>query len=213
MGQTTIPIDVSFEHYIAVKSILEHALEDFERTIGHEPKWLTCRLNQSGRTSTDNAFFLGWVENRSLRKIRIGLDKPDPGLFRFMDPVHGDTYKKALASPTEIFRQSWTSGARGKQSPLQELKLYRDGGFYNLTSGRETCRQSIAIKVGNQFVGTLNAGLSRDPGYALDDKFIEWSQSATSELVQYLKNEFKLGGPSGNAATKKAKGTRPPKKR
>jgi hypothetical protein len=213
MGPTRIPVDVSFEHYMGVKSILEHALEDFERTIGHEPKWLTCRLNQSGTTSTDDAFFLGWVENRSLRKIRIGLDKPDPGLFRFMDPVHGDTYKKTLASPTEIFRQSWTSGKGGKPPSLPELKLYRDGGFYNLTSGRETCRQSVAIRVGNQFVGTLNTGLSKDPGHTLDDKFMEWSQSATSELVQYLKNEFKLGGPGGNAATKEAKGARPPKKR
>jgi hypothetical protein len=211
MGQTRIPVDCSFEHYMAVKSILEHALEDFERTIGHEPKWLTCRLNQSDTASTDNAFFLGWVENRSLRKIRIGLDKPDPGLFRFMDPVHGDTYKRALASPTEILRQSWT---RGSREPLPELKLYRDGGLYNLTSvGRETCRKSIAIKVGNQFVGTLNTGLSKDPGDALDDKFMEWSQSATSELVQYLKNEFKLGGPGGNAATKKAKGAGSPKER
>ena len=213
MGPTRIPVDVSFEHYLAVKSILEHALADFERTIGHEPKWLTCRLNQSGTTSADNAFFLGWVESRSLREIRIGLNKPDPGLFRFMDPVHGDTYKTALASPTQILRQSWTSGGRGKPPQLPELKLYRDGGFYSLTSGRETCRQSIAIRVGNQFVGTLNTGLSKDPGNALDDKFKEWSQSATSELVQYLKNEFELGGPGGNAATEKAKGARPPKKR
>ena len=210
MGQTRIPVDVTFEHYMGVKSILEHALEDFERTIGHEPKWLTCRLNQSGTPSTDNAYFLGWVENRSLRKIRIDLDKPDPGLFRFMDPVHGDTYNRALTSPTEILRQSWTKGMR---EPLQELKLYRDGGLYNLTSGRETCRKSIAIKVGNQFVGTLNMGLSKDPGDALDGKFMEWSQGATSELVQYLKNEFKLGGPGGNATIKKAKGARSPKTR
>ena len=213
MGTTRIPVDVSFEHYMGVKSILEHALQDFERTIGYEPKWLTCRLNQSGTTSTDDAYFLGWVENQSLREIRIGLDKPDPGLFRFMDPVHGDTYRKTLASPTKILRQSWAGSTRGALPPLKELKLYRDRGFYSMTSGCETCRQSTAIKVENRYVGTLNTGLSKDPGGALDDKFMEWSQSATSELVQYLKNEFNLGGPGGYAATQKPKGAPPPKKR
>jgi hypothetical protein len=213
MGPTRIPVDVSFEHYMGIKSILEHALQDFERTIGHEPKWLTCRLNRCGTASTDDAFFLGWVENRSLRRIRIALNMPDPGLFRFMDAVHGETYKKALASPNEVIRQSWTSGKFVKAPPLQELKLYREGGFYNLRSGRETCRQSIAIRVGDRYVGTLNTGLSKDPKGALDDKFIAWSQSATSELVQYLRNEFKLGGPAGNATTKQAKGARPSEKR
>jgi hypothetical protein len=207
MGPTRIPVDVSFEHYMGMRSILQHALQDFELTIGYEPKWLTCRLNQSGTKDTDDAFFLGWVENQSLRENRIGLGKPDPGLFRFMDPVHGDTYKNALASPNQIFRQWWEKGPDGKGKPsLKELKLYRDGGFYNLQSGCETCRQSIAIRVENRYVGTLNTGLSKDPGKTLDEKLLEWSQSPTSELVQYLKNEFNLGGPDGNAAIKKPKG-------
>jgi len=130
-----------------------------------------------------------------------------------MDPVHGDTYKNALASPHQIFKQYWDKGPDGKEFPkLPELKLYRQRGFYNLEAGCETCRQSIAIKVENRYVGTLNSGLSKDPGKALNEKLMEWSQSPTSELVQYLKNEFVLGGPDANAAKKKPKGAPPRKK-
>ena len=212
MGSTRIPVDITFEHYMGIKSILEHALEDFERTIGYEPKWLTCRMNQSGTDSPRDAFFLGWVENQALREIRTGLNKADPGLFRFMDPVHGNTYRTALATPHKILKQSWKSRSVNGGPSLKELKLYRDGGFYDLTSSCETCRRSVAIKVENRFVGTLNTGLSYDPGDGLDEKFMDWSQSPTSELVQYLKNEFNLGGPGPNAG-KKEKSTPSPKRR
>jgi hypothetical protein len=212
LGPSRIPVDVSFEHYMAMKSILEHALQDFELTIGYEPKWLTCRLNKSGTQNTEDAFFLGWVENQSLSDIRIGVEQPDPGLFRFMDPVHGDTYETALASPNQIFKQYWEKD-RTRGPKTRELKLYLEGGFYNLDSGCETCRQSIAIKVENRYVGTLNSGLSKDPGKALNNKLLEWSQNPNSELVQYLKNEFILGGPDANAANKKPKGAPPRKKR
>jgi hypothetical protein len=213
MGPTRIPVDVSFEHYMAVKSILQHALQDFELTIGYEPKWLTCRLNQSGTASTGDAYFLGWLENQSLREIRIGLGKPDPGLFRFMDPVHGNTYKHALATPNRISCQTWQGRNPPPPAKLKELKLYRPNGQYNMTTGCETCRRSVVIKVENRYVGTLNMGFSKDPEKNLDKKLFEWGQSQTSELVQYLKNEFNLGGPDVNGAIKKSKGVPTSKRR
>jgi hypothetical protein len=214
MGQTRIPVEVSFEHYMAMRSILQHALQDIELTAGYEPKWLTCRLNRSGTADTQDAYFLGWVENQSLRDIRIGLDKPDPGLFRFLDPVHGDTYRTALKNPTQILWQEWQHGHGRAGAPRQQpLKLFQDNGFYQLTSGCEICRRSIAIKVDSRYAGTLNIGLSSDPGDALDDKLKIWGQHATSELVQYIKNEFNLGGPVDDAPSTKAKIPRAGKKR
>lgn len=214
MGPTRIPVDVSFEHYMAVRSILQHALQDLELTAGYEPKWITCRLNRSGTTDTQDAYFLGWVENQSLRDIRIGLNRPDPGLFRFLDPVHGDTYRTALRNPTQILWQEWRHGrGAGGASPDKPLKLFLDNGFYRLTSGYETCRRSIAIKADNRYVGTLNVGLSTDPGNALDGKLRVWSQDSASELVQYVRNEFNLGGPADDAPSKKVKSPRGSRKR
>ncbi len=213
MGQTRIPEGVTFEHYMAVRSILQHALQDLELTAGYEPKWITCRLHQTGKTETTDAFFLGWVENEALRDIRIGLSKADPGLFRFMDPVRGDTYKNTLNAPTQIFKQKWAPESKRTLINQPPLKLYLSNGFYQLPSNNEICRLSIAIKVNNRYVGTLNTGLSKDPGSALNNKMIEWSQGATSELVQYLKNEFNLGGPEGNGAIRKPKDARTQKKR
>ena len=60
MGATRVPVDVTIEHFMAGKTILQHVLHDIELTIGYGPKWLTCRLNQSN-TTEPTAFFLGWV--------------------------------------------------------------------------------------------------------------------------------------------------------
>lgn len=198
MGATRVPVDVSFEHFMAGRTILQHVLHDIELTIGYDPKWLTCRLNQSD-TTEPKAFFLGWVENAALRAIRVAANRPDPGLFRFMDPVHGSTYENALKKPTEVLKQYWRKPTK-PVPPLAPLRLYQKDGHYGITEGNEMSRLSVAIKVNNRFVGTLNTGLSGDPGSKLDNKMMQWAQSANSELVQYLRNEFAAGGPFANAA-------------
>ncbi len=192
MGQTRVPVDVTFEHFMAMRTILKHVLQDLEASVGRGPKWVTCRLNQSGTENTNHAFFLGWLENKSLSQSRIAKKQPDPGLFRFMDPVHGDTYKRTLDAPTRVLKQDW----KKKRVP-SGLELYLTDGLFKLKSGNESCRLSVAIKVDKRYVGTLNTGLSRDPGSSLNGKMMKWAQSATSELTQYLNNEFSLGGPSG----------------
>ena len=85
-------------------------------------------------------------------------------------------------------------------SPLAPLRLYQRDGHYGLTENNEISRLSVAVKVNNRYVGTLNTGLSVDPGIKLDDKMMQWAQSANSELVQYVRNEFAAGGPFADAA-------------
>ena len=192
MGQARIPEGVNEDHYKMIKSILSHLLEDLEASVGRGPKWVTCRLNQSGTENTDHAFYLGWLENDSLKHIREAKKQPDPGLYRFLGRSHGDTYKRTLDMPTRILKQDW-----GKKRIPTGLELYLPNGFFKLTTGNEKYRLSVAIKVDNRYVGTLNTGLNRDPKTALNGKMIKWAQSGTSELTQYLKNEFNLGGPLG----------------
>jgi hypothetical protein len=198
MGATRVPVDISFEHFMAVRTILQHALHDLELTIGYDPKWLTCRVNQS-ETTEPTAFFLGWVENATLKQIRVGTNQPDPGLFRFMDPVHGSTYASALKKAPEVFRQHWNKPTKGNAA-LMPLRLYQKEGHFGIRENNEIARLSVAIKVRNRFVGTLNAGLSIDPAKKLDGKIMHWAQSANSELVQYVRNEFVPGGPFANGA-------------
>jgi hypothetical protein len=201
MGQTKIPVDVTFEHYLAVRSILQHVLQDLEQSVGNAPKWVSCRLNQTNEVDA-KPFFLGWVENDSLKSVRMAANQPDPGLFRFLDDVAADTYSSSLKSPTDVKRQDWKgTRSRPTKPPVkEELYLYlapgHDCGYFGLQKDNEICRFSIAIKASGRYVGTLNTGLSQDPGNALNGKMKSWGQSDTSELVQYIKNEFALGGPS-----------------
>jgi hypothetical protein len=206
MAATRVPVDISFEHFMAVRSILRHIMEDLEMTVGSEPKWLTCRLNQSD-TTEPTAFFLGWIENAALSQIRTATYQPDPGLFRFMDPVHGTTYGSALKKAPRVLRQSWSKPDRTK-SPLAPFRLYQRKGHYGITDSNEIARLSVAIKVRDRFAGTLNTGLSVDPGTRLDSKMMQWAQSPSSELVQYVRNEFVPGGPfvSGAANARASKG-------
>jgi hypothetical protein len=197
MGQIRIPVDVTFEHYLAVKSILRHVLQDFEDSVGTASKWVSCRLNQTNVTDA-KPFFLGWLENEALKTTRIAENKPDPGLFRFLDDVAADTYSSTLKDPTRVKRQDWRGQPQRRSSPpvKEELYMYLAQGYFQLPKDQEMYRLSIAIKAGDRYVGTLNAGLSKDPGGSLDYIMKDWAQNNTSELVQYLKHEFSLGGPA-----------------
>jgi hypothetical protein len=202
MGQTKIPVDVTFEHYLAVRSILQHVLQDLEGVAGNASKWVSCRLNQTLEVDP-KPFFLGWVENAALKSVRMAANQPDPGLFRFLDDVVAETYSNSLQNPTVVKRQEFWKGTRSRppKPPVkEELYLYlapgHDCGYFQLPTDNEICRLSIAIKANGHYVGTLNTGLSQDPGSVLNDKIKTWGQNDTSELVQYIKNEFALGGPS-----------------
>jgi hypothetical protein len=129
--------------------------------------------------------------------------------------VHGETYTEVLKNPTEVFQQDWRNRGLRDEEFLKPLRLYLSEGYYGLQQNNEIARRSVAIKVNDRYVGTLNTGLSVDPGKKLDSKLLTWAQSPTSELVQYVRNEFVLGGPFANAAnrkrnasTKKSKGSR-----
>jgi hypothetical protein len=196
MGQTKIPVDVTFEHYIAVRSILEHVLQDIESSVGTAPKWVSCRLNQTN-ISDPKPFFLGWVENQGLKAIRLMGNKPDPGLFRFLDDVDAPVYRSCLKNPQNAWKEDWGKGQGIRKNPkVDPLFLYLENGYFEIPKDQERCRISIAIRVENHYVGTLNTGLSKDPGTSINDKMMQWGQNNTSELVQYVKNEFALGGPT-----------------
>jgi len=197
-GRVRIPENVTSRHYDEARSILEDVLRDIEGVVGDEPKWVSCRLNQTD-VDDPKPFFLGWVENYGLKNERIRVNRQDPGLFRFLDDVAADTYSNSLTNPTRLNKQDWQKTPprppRQTRPPiLEELHLYLDGGYFKLPI--EKFRLSIAIKAANRYAGTLNTGLTKDPGTALDKKMEEWGQRDSSRLVQWVEREFVLGGPA-----------------
>jgi hypothetical protein len=98
-----------------------------------------------------------------------------------------------------VLKQYWRKPTK-PDTPLVPLRLYQKDGHFGITESNEISRLSVAIKVNNRYVGTLNTGLSVDPGNKLDSKIMQWAQSTNSELVQYLRNEFAAGGPFASAA-------------
>jgi hypothetical protein len=198
MGRIRVPENVTFGHYNDMRRILEGVLKDIEGVVGDDPKWVSCRLNQTD-VDTPKPFFLAWVGNYRLQRTRIGAKRQDPGLFRFLDDVKADTYTNTLTNPTRTNKQDWSkvswkkTSQRQAQTPiLEELHLFKDGGYFQLSI--ENFRLSVAIKAANRFVGALNTGLTNDPSDKLDKKLMYWAQDPQSELVQYVENTFDLTG-------------------
>lgn len=190
----TIPGDIEPEDFIQIRNHLENCLKQIAAT-GSQVLWVSCRLNESGEKNP-SPYFVGWVENKETRDERIRRNDPDPGLYRFGDDHYSEIYEECLNKPNSVIgideaahqiignrdRMRWLAGAKSLS--------VKAGAKY---------RMSIAIKVDNQYVGTLNAGFSNDPANSVDSIMVEWAQnSSKSKLVQYLKQpQYDFGGPTG----------------
>ncbi len=191
MAKAKIPGGITPEHFIQIRNLLNEVLKDIETATGREPKWVSSRLNETARDDV-SPFFVGWVENEELRSKRVSKNLPDPGLFRFADNIHTRIYAECLdvKGPGGVKRRDWAKdGAEmfGKNLYVSHV------GLFDLHD--ETHRRSIAIKMDKRYVGTLNAGLSKDLGVSIDRKLQYWAQDPKSALVQYLSREFELAGP------------------
>lgn len=190
MPQAKIPGGMTPEHFMEIRRHLHEVLRDIETVTGAEPKWVSCRLNETGR-GDPSPFFVGWVENDALQRTRVGKNLPDPGLFRFGDNIHSQLYAECLQAKGALVRRDWST----QRAEVFCKNLYLPNvGVFDVDV--EKYRVSVAVKVNNRCVGTLNTGLSKNPGTSADGKMAYWAQDSKSPLVQYLKKEFELGGPT-----------------
>jgi hypothetical protein len=189
MAKARIPGGVAPEHFMEIRNLLNRVVKDIDAVTGREPKWVSSRLNETGRDDP-SPFFVGWVENDALKKERVNNNLPDPGLFRFADNIYTQLYAESLKG-SGIVRRNWT---RQRGERLCKNLYVSNIGAYDLDM--ETHRLSIAIKADGHYVGTLNAGFSKDPGTSANKTIESWAQDSKSALVQYLNKEFELGGPS-----------------
>lgn len=190
----TIPGGIEPEDFIQIRNHLENCLEQIATT-GSQVLWVSCRLNESGEKNP-SPYFVGWVENKETRDERIRRNDPDPGLYRFGDDYYSEIYEECINNPNNIIRID--EDARQIIGKRDSMKWLAGAKSLSVKAGARY-RMSIAIKVDNQCVGTLNAGFSSGPADSVDSIMVEWAQnSSKSKLVQYLKHpQYDFGGPAG----------------
>ena len=186
-----IPGGVTPDHFIKIREFLNRILREVQDA-GTKPMWVSCRLNES--RDDISPVFVGFVEHQELRDQRARKNLPDPGLYRFGDTHYSRLYEECLERPGEIVRRDW----RFDQS--DPLKMEDgDAKFFSQKLG-VMYRRSLGIKLDNRCVGTINVGFKDNPADETDTKvesaMRKWAIDPNSELSNYFRQNFELGGRS-----------------
>jgi len=184
VGGRPIPFARDSSHFVHVENSLAAVLHEIKAIPGLRSTilWVSCRLNRSGTGNIP--VFAGWFESIEARNIRIRNGFPyAPIQIRFGDTHPSALYLECLKQPPrQVVRRTWkTDKADSTSQRLGE-------NFYG-----ETHRRSMAIRINNCSVGTLNAAFLGNPA-AKDTKIekilFDWAQSSKSDLVNYIKDKL-----------------------
>ncbi|TAK01729.1 hypothetical protein EPO44_08875 [bacterium] len=189
-----IPGEITLDEFREIRDCLVKVLTALKSAAqGADPIWVSCRLNESD-VKDPSPYFVGWVEDTKAKDERVRRNDPEPGLYRFGDDYYSQIYEECLKNPVTVIginevdqkiigktdRMLWLSGARSI--------AFKSGGRY---------RRSIAIKVGNRCVGTLNAGFRNDPGAGADGTLKDWAENRGKDLITCLNGlDLNFGGPT-----------------
>ena len=181
-----IPGGIDPRHFSDLSHLLEDILKDIKDKTGVEPVWVSSRLNETGRDDL-SPVFVGWVESEDAKWRRKRGNHPDPGLYRFGDNHYSTIYEECFRYPDQVRSRNWSA-----QRPDIDSRAFGEKAY------GEKYRRSIAIKVGNRYVGTLNAGFIEDPasGRDLDGKVKWWAQDLSSPLTDHVQRHFNLSSPA-----------------
>ena len=192
MPLVRIPEGLNDTHFDKIREIQGKILVDLgtkgARRVG-------TRLNK-----TDIVFpspvFVGILEDATMRADRRRGADPDPGHERFMNADFSVMYNRTVSDPQGNFQErDWNIECDCYEKTLGGLKS--EG---NRNKGGVRYQSFIAIRVADgvkkRSVGILGVSFDEKPVNMGDVEaaMIRWAQS-NSDLVQYLTNTFKLGGP------------------
>jgi hypothetical protein len=216
-----IPGGINLDHFGQIQAYLAEIVQDIEREIEKDsgqtglPRELHMRLNESEKP-WPLPIFVGWHEVAGADARRIQLNQPHPALWRFGDDVLSEVYAEAINFADETgdrafqYRE-WTTDLWEKRAGERATDP-KAGNLY------QTC---LAIVIDNErprvagpdenstyrrAVGTLVLGFRSQPvGSVLNVAhriMREWAVERVvktdprrQQLIQWLKNEFDLGGP------------------
>ncbi len=189
MSGRPIPFARNSSHFVHIQNSLAAVLKDIKNAKGLTAKvlWVSCRLNRS--KTQDSPVFVGWVEDIGAMNMRVEKRQPyAPVEIRFGDTHPSALYSTCLSTPLgTVVPRTWGSDKADPTSQRIGEKFYG-----------ETHRRSIAIKVQNVYVGTLNAAFLGDPAAAekrIREILVERAQTANSPLVRYIRANLDFSGP------------------
>lgn len=189
MAKARIPGGITAETFLEIRNLLNRVLQDIDTTTRAEPKWVSTRLNETGRDDL-SPYFVGWVEHKDLIDKRVRVNDPDPGLYRFGDDRYSQIYEDCLKNPGVVQKRDWTKDVDKWIQGAKTLSV-KAGVMY---------RRSIGIKVDGRCVGTLNVGIGKvldaNTDREVEQALKKWAEDSTSGLVRYLRDNFELGGPT-----------------
>ncbi|MGH7773242.1 MAG: hypothetical protein ACREQA_13530 [Candidatus Binatia bacterium] len=183
-----IPGEITAKDFDDIKELLKRVLADLKQVAG--AAWVSCRLNDSD-TDGISPVFIGWVEDDRATIERFIRNDPDPGLSRFGDNYYSEIYERCIQNPHRVIGIDETEQ---KIEGDQRKMLWLSGARFLSVKAGAKHRRSIAIKVTNRCVGTLNAGFRDNPGAKVDNILRDWAERADKDLIAYL-IKFDLRGP------------------
>ncbi|HEY7301108.1 MAG TPA: hypothetical protein VH684_24740 [Xanthobacteraceae bacterium] len=214
-----IPGGITLEDFGRIQRYLEDIFLDIENGTGQTglPQEIHMRLNESEKP-WPLPVFVGWYEAAGVEGRRMRLNHPHPALWRFGDDVLSEVYAEAINFADEegdrAFQYRDWNSEMGEKRAGERATDPKAGHLY------QTC---LAIVIDHETprvvppgtdepatfrraVGTLVLGFGRKP----DDDVLsrahqimrEWALETADKtdtrrggLLEWLKNEFDLGGP------------------
>ncbi|MGH7845575.1 MAG: hypothetical protein ACREQW_10455 [Candidatus Binatia bacterium] len=186
----SIPGGIEVKNFVQIRKFLEQILKELKSA---GAKRVVTRLNNSN-SAQPAPHFVGIVEDGDLRKLRLGRNEPDAGLFRFGDDNPSKVYNETVSNPEgEIGRRNWKGRDYAEKGGNAKALGHEIGCDY---------QRFIAIRVPvaggqHQHVGTITVGFMKDPSSPrVQTVMKKWAQNPKSKFVKFLKDNFALGGPT-----------------
>jgi hypothetical protein len=182
-----IPFGRNSAHFFHIyNNLVEVVTEIRDKGLKSEVLWVSCRLNRSGQTVA-SPVFTGWVEANNAINERVKQNKAfAPIDLRYNDTNPSKLYEDCLkAAAKKLVARDWSDPSQLPGAMSQQIGR----NFYG-----ETHRRSVAIKIDDGSVGSLNAAFRGDPTAGEDTKIgdvlFRWAQQPGSDLVTYIKNNL-----------------------
>lgn len=178
-----------------VRKITKLILDDLESLGAKQVNW---RLNES--KPEVSPVFIDWLAVDEVNRCLAAKSKvKDIGKYRFLDPVPSKVYRDALAKvEKEIIVRDWEGSRLFSEKQVESQMLVQKAGLMH-----QRFIGIIAKKGGvRRCVGTLTVSFKRKPSDRLakqiDEKMKQWAcwqSKSESKLVQFVEQNFDLGGP------------------
>ena len=188
MPRRNVPFGRTSSHFTHIANNLMAVLNDIKGAAAPAKiLWVSCRLNKTGEQAP-SPVFVGWVEDNEAIDIRVRKGCPYPPIdMRFGDTHPSALYSECLRTPLgTMVSRNWAQ--QRPDSTSQRL---------GETCYGEKFRRSMPIKLGNRYIGTVNAGFLADPTATdgqIKQKLEDWAQKTSSQLVTYIDQNLNVGG-------------------